>query len=32
LHNPSYVRVLSPIEAAPAGGSTLVEYNIQYID
>lgn len=32
LHNPSYVRVLSPIEAAPAGGSTLAEYNIQYID
>lgn len=32
LHNPSYVRVLSPIEAAPAGGSTLAEYNIQYIN
>ena len=32
LHNPSYVRVLPPIEAAPAGGSTLAEYAIQYID
>lgn len=32
LHNPSYVRVLSPIEAAPAGGSTLAQYDIQYID
>lgn len=32
LHNPSYVSVLPHIEAAPAGGSTLAEYDIQYID
>jgi hypothetical protein len=32
MHNPLYVRALSPIEAAPAGGSTLTQYDIQYID
>lgn len=32
MHNPLYVRVLSPIEAAPVGGSTLAQYYIQYID